>query len=108
MEEKIIDAEFNPEIKKYFLFLGILILTISIVGIIALPFWILGLGQIISKKYFENLKCQLTNHHLKFRKGVFFKVEKTKKITLHHNALIYKPRIFKVLLKKNLYKLKTI
>ena len=77
MEEKIIDAEFNPEIKKYFLFLGILILTISIVGIIALPFWILGLGQIISKKYFENLKCQLTNHHLKFRKGVFFKVEKT-------------------------------
>lgn len=77
MEEKIRDIEFNPKIKKYFLLIGIFIFIISIVGIIFLPFWVFGLGQIFSKRYFENLKCQLTNHHLKFRKGVFFKVEKT-------------------------------
>ena len=77
MENKSIEVNFNPKIKKYLFFTGFFILLLSIIGIPLLLFWVLGLGQLISKRYFENLKCQLTTHHLKFSKGVFFKVEKT-------------------------------
>jgi putative membrane protein len=52
-------------------------LTISVAGIPLLVFWFLGLGQYISKRFFENLKCELTDRHLEFKKGVLFKVEKT-------------------------------
>ena len=77
MNNQTIKAEFNPNIKKYFLFTGILILLISFVGIPLILIWVLGLGQFIGKRYYENLKCSLTPHHLKFGKGIFFKVEKT-------------------------------
>jgi putative membrane protein len=70
-------AEFNPKIKIYILLLVAFFLTITLVGIPLLIFWFLGLGQHISKRYYENLKCQLTNRHLEFKKGVLFKVEKT-------------------------------
>ncbi len=53
------------------------ILTLTIIGIPLLIFWFLGLGQYISRRYYENLKCKLTDRHLEFKKGVFFKVEKT-------------------------------
>ena len=77
MNDQIINAEFNPSIKNYILFTGSLVLIISIVGIPLLLIWLFGIGQLVSRRYFENLKCHLTNHHLKFSKGVFFKVEKT-------------------------------
>ena len=37
----------------------------------------MGLGQYISRRFYENLKCNLTVRHLEFKKGVLFKVEKT-------------------------------
>ncbi|MCL6296667.1 PH domain-containing protein [Jejuia spongiicola] len=70
-------AEFNPKIKTYILLVVSFFLLISIVGIPILIIWFLGLGQYISKRFYENLKCQLTNKHLEFKKGVLFKVEKT-------------------------------
>jgi len=70
-------AEFNPKIKRYFTLYIALILTITLVGIPLLIIWFLGLGQYISKRFYDNLKCKLTNRHLEFKKGVFFKVEKT-------------------------------
>ena len=70
-------AEFNPRIKQYILFFIAFFLGISIIGIPLLIIWFLGVGQIISKKYYESLSCHLTSHHLEYRKGVFFKVEKT-------------------------------
>ncbi|PIA81188.1 hypothetical protein BFR04_14680 [Gaetbulibacter sp. 4G1] len=70
-------AEFNPKIKTYILLVVSFFLLISIVGIPILIIWFLGLGQYISKRFYENLKCQLTNRHLEFKKGVLFKVEKT-------------------------------
>jgi len=70
-------ADFNPRIKNY-IFWGIaLILTISVGGIPILIVWFLGLGKYFSRRYFENLKCKLTNRHLEFKKGVLFKIEKT-------------------------------
>ena len=70
-------ATFNPSIKKYVLAYVGLILLLTIAGIPLLLLWFLGIGQTISRKYYENLRCQLTESHLEYKKGVLFKVEKT-------------------------------
>ena len=70
-------AQFNPNIKTYILLVVSFILLITIVGIPILIVWLLGLGQYISKRYYENIECRLTYRHLEFKKGVLFKVEKT-------------------------------
>jgi len=75
--EIIQSAEFNPKIKLYLLLYVAFILSLTIVGIPFLIFWFLGLGQYISRHFYESLKCKLTVHHLEFKKGVLFKVEKT-------------------------------
>lgn len=68
---------FSPKIKTYiFLSVGFFLL-ITIIGIPFLVIWILGLGQYVSKRYYDNLKCRLTTRHLIFSKGAFFMVEKT-------------------------------
>jgi putative membrane protein len=71
------EAQFSPKIKGFVLLLGALLMAVSIVGIVLLPFWLLGLGQYLGKRYYESLSCRLTTRHLEFKKGVFFKVEKT-------------------------------
>jgi putative membrane protein len=77
-ENKIIlKAAFNPAIKNYILVVGSFFLIITFFGILLLPFWLLGVGQFGSKRYFNSLHCELTSRHLRFKKGAFFKVEKT-------------------------------
>lgn len=77
-ESKLIQqAEFNPKIKTYILLIGCFILLITLIGIPVLIIWLLGLGNYIGKRYHRNLSCKLTENHLEFKKGVFFKVEKT-------------------------------
>lgn len=77
-QSKIVQtAEFNPKIKTYLLLYVAFILTLTVAGIPLLIFWFLGLGQYISRRFYENLKCKLTDRHLEFKKGVLFKVEKT-------------------------------
>lgn len=75
--ETLLKAEFSPNIKLYTLLIVSFFMTISIIGIVLLPIWFLGLGQYISRRYYESLTCSLTVHHLQFKKGVMFKVEKT-------------------------------
>ncbi len=77
-ENKIIlNAAFNPAIKNYILLVGSFFLILTMFGILLLPFWLLGVGQFASKRYFDSLQCELTTRHLRFKKGAFFKVEKT-------------------------------
>ena len=71
------DASFSKKIKTYILLTVSFFLLITIIGIPVLIVWLLGFGQYVSRRYYENLKCQLTNRHLIFSKGAFFKVEKT-------------------------------
>ena len=73
----ILRAEFNPKIKTYMLLVVALLLTISLVGIPFLIIWFLGFGQYFGRRYYESLRCELTQRHLEFSKGVFFKIEKT-------------------------------
>ncbi len=77
-EKKIIEkAVFSVKIKTYILLVVSFFLLISIIGIPLLVIWLLGFGQYYSGKYYDHLTCQLTEHHLVFSKGAFFKVEKT-------------------------------
>lgn len=70
-------AEFNPAIKAYYFLYITFVLLVTLAGIPLLLFWFAGLGQYISRRYYENLKCKLTYRHLIFSKGVLFKIEKT-------------------------------
>lgn len=77
-EARIIkEANFSSKIKTYILLTVSFFLLITVIGIPFLLIWLLGFGQYVSKRYYENLKCKLTNRHLIFSKGAFFMVEKT-------------------------------
>ncbi len=79
MTEEIVlrEATFNPKVKTYIFFVGLFFLVTSIIGWIVVPFWIFGLGQWISGKFFKTLSCQITNKNLKFSKGLILHIEKT-------------------------------
>jgi len=50
---------------------------VTVVGIIFIPFWLCGLGQWLSGKFFKTLKCELSEKNLFFSKGVVVHIEKT-------------------------------
>lgn len=79
MAEEIIlnEATFNPKVKTYIFFVVLFFLITSIIGWIVIPFWIFGLGQWASGKFFKTLSCQLSNKNLKFSKGLIVHIEKT-------------------------------
>lgn len=70
-------AEFNEQIRKYIFWIVLFYMFISLVGIPLIIFWVAGVGQVISRRYYEKLECRLTETHLEFKKGVMFRVEKT-------------------------------
>ena len=69
-------AMFNPDIKRYLLIYGIIILTATIIGIVLLPFWVI-LAPYYLRKYFDRLHCELTARSLRFEKGFIFHTERT-------------------------------
>lgn len=71
------EAVFNPKFKTYIFFIVLFYLFTSVIGIVLIPFWIFGLGQMLSGKYFKTLRCTLTEKQLLFSKGIFFRIEKT-------------------------------
>jgi len=79
MTEEIIlnQASFNPKVKTYIFFVVLFFLITSIIGWIVIPFWIFGLGQWLSGKYFKTLMCELSNKNLRFSKGLILHIEKT-------------------------------
>ncbi len=77
MTQLVERAKFNPNIKNYIFATGILLMTLSIIGIPFIVIWILGYGQYVSKRYYDSLVCNLTEKQLQFKKGIFWRVEKT-------------------------------
>ena len=71
------EAKFNERIKKYIFWIVAFYLFITVAGIPLMIIWMFGLGQIVSKRYYEKLQCKLSETHLEFKKGVLFRVEKT-------------------------------
>jgi putative membrane protein len=73
----LLKATFNPRIKQYIFYYSALILFVTIIGIPFLIIWLAGFGQWVSRRFFDSLVCELRAKHLVFKKGPFFKVEKT-------------------------------
>ncbi|MVM28593.1 PH domain-containing protein [Spirosoma sp. HMF4905] len=70
-------VSFNPIIRTYLLLYISFFLFISVIGILLLPIWFLGVGQWWSRHYFHNLECELSERSLRFKKGILIQVEKT-------------------------------
>jgi len=78
MENKILnEATFNPKVKTYIFLVVTFYLIVSVIGLVLLPFWLFGLGQWVSGKFFNTLQCQLSYKNLKFSKGIIIHIEKT-------------------------------
>ena len=72
MTDEIIlkEATLSPRVRTYIFFVVLSFLIGSIIGILLVPFWLLGLGQYMSGLYFKTLSCQITNKNLKFSKKI--------------------------------------
>jgi len=70
-------ADFNPKVRTYIFFIVLFYLVVSFIGLLIVPFWIFGLGQWLSNKFYHTLKCELTNKNLRFSKGIILHMEKT-------------------------------
>jgi putative membrane protein len=70
-------AAFNNLIKSYLFWYIAFVLLISVIGIILLPIWLLGVGQWWTQHYFDKLTCELTDRSLHFKKGILVQIEKT-------------------------------
>lgn len=53
------------------------ILAISFIGIVLIPFWLLGIGVMVARRYYAHLECVLTERTLEYKKGAFIRTEKT-------------------------------
>ncbi len=79
MTEELIlnEASFSPRVKTYIFFVVLFFLITTVIGIVLIPFWVFGLGQWLSGKFFKTLSCTITNKNLKFSKGLIVHIEKT-------------------------------
>ena len=76
-EEQIIrKATFNPKVCTYWLLSGIIVMTVTVVGIPFLLLWV-PLGLIFTGRYLAKMECELTPKALKVKKGILVRVEKT-------------------------------
>lgn len=72
----LLEADFNPKVKTYWLLSGVIILLVCVVTIPLIPVWWI-LGMAFTDRYLSTLSCVLTERNLKVSKGVFVRQEKT-------------------------------
>lgn len=70
------EARFDDKLRTYLFLQGALICVATVVGILALPFWVL-LGGRWARRYWEHLACTLTDRALVVKKGIWFRSENT-------------------------------
>ncbi|MFC1889437.1 PH domain-containing protein [Thermodesulfobacteriota bacterium] len=76
-KERILwESEFDPRVRTYWLLSGIWILTVTVVGILLIPFWF-AIGRVVTGRYLSRIKCVLTEKKLHVSKGILIRVEKT-------------------------------
>jgi putative membrane protein len=49
-ETILLSAEFDPRLKTYWMLLGALLLLSTVIGVVVLPFWLLGLGAYVNRR----------------------------------------------------------
>jgi putative membrane protein len=70
-------AEFDEKWKTYWFLQITLIFLATVIGIVLVPFWLLGWGVWYCRRYYEHLHCTLYERSLVVGRGIFFRVEKT-------------------------------
>jgi putative membrane protein len=75
--ELLTAVRFDDKLRTYWFLQPALVCVLTVVGIVILPIWLLGLGQWYVRRSFEALKCELNERTLVVKRGIFFKVEKT-------------------------------
>ena len=70
------EASFNPKIKSYILWYGVLICILTVVMIPVIPIWLI-IASFYLNRYFKRLECELTTRSLRFKKGYIFHTERT-------------------------------
>lgn len=73
----LVEASFDPRLRTYLLLASSFYMLISVVGIVLLPFWLLGIGQYWASRHYAALRCALTERSLIVERGVLFTVQKT-------------------------------
>jgi membrane protein YdbS with pleckstrin-like domain len=74
--QKLYEAKFDPRLKTYTNIATLIILTVTVAGIVLIPFWLI-FGRRYMNRYFDALYCELTTRALHFKKGVWFQTERT-------------------------------
>jgi membrane protein YdbS with pleckstrin-like domain len=86
-------AQFDARLRSYLYVRSLGILIATVVGILVLPIWLVT-GWWWSKKYFDSIRCELTERRLRVHKGVLFQQEKTipldkiQDLSLRHGPLL--------------------
>ena len=75
-EKIILHAKFDEKLKTYWFLNAIIIMLFSFIGVPLIPFWLLGLGQYLCRRRYENTKAELTERSLHLRSGYLVRVEK--------------------------------
>ena len=73
----VLRAAFNPLLRPYLVIYVAWFLLVTVVLSPLAVLWLLGVGQWWARHYFDQLKCELDDRVLNFRKGILFQVEKT-------------------------------
>lgn len=76
-ENTVLRSTFNPLVRRYMIVYVAWVLLMTIIFSPLIVIWLLGPGQWWASHYYRNLKCELDDRFLNFRKGILFQVEKT-------------------------------
>ena len=88
-EPVLAKATFDTKLKLYLFLSSLGILIISVIGIAVLPVW-LFVGWWWAGRYFDSIRCELTERRLRIYRGVMFRKDKTimldkiQDMSLHH------------------------
>ena len=72
----LLRAEFDARLPKYFLLVSTLGIASTFIGILFLPFWLLGLAQYVHRRQYKSMGCELTPRALNIRRGYLFRTQK--------------------------------
>lgn len=75
-ETILVEATFNRNVRKYWLFTGTIVCVVTVVGILFLPIW-LFFGHLILERHLQHMSCTLTDRSLKVTRGIWVRQEKT-------------------------------
>jgi len=74
--QEVSEAEFSTNLKIYWFVLGLLACILTVVLLPLLPVWLL-LGWFYLGVVIDHMHCSVTDKSLIFKKGIFFRLQKT-------------------------------